>query len=84
MKLIADDLNDNVNKQLYFTHISMNFDTDDYGTNISNNSKNDSHIQDQDNLQKELSEIEETTHKLNKLTSDIKKDLLNHEKELSK
>ena len=83
MKLIADDLNENVNKQLYYTHLSMNFETDEYGTNNSNYSRNNSDQDiEKDNLQKELSEIEETTHKLNKLTTDIKKDLINHEKEL--
>jgi hypothetical protein len=84
MKLIADDLNENVNKQLYYTHLSMNFETDEYGTNNSYNSRNNSYNQDieKDNLQKELSEIEETTHKLNKLTTEIKKDLINHEKEI--
>jgi hypothetical protein len=90
MKLLVDDLNNNLEKQLHFTQSNMDFLMEDYDGNNSNRSarerkrKEDVLLQDthRDNAEKELHELEKTINTLEKLTTELTNCINDQEKDL--
>jgi septal ring factor EnvC (AmiA/AmiB activator) len=90
MKLLVDDLNKNLERQLHYTHTNMNFLMDDYDSNNSSRTarerkmREDILLQDthRDNAEQELHELEKTINTLEKLTSDVNNNINRQEKDL--
>jgi hypothetical protein len=90
MKLLVDDLNKNLEKQLHFTTSNMDFLLEDYDNNSSNKSarerkrKEDILLQDinRDNAEKELHDLEKNIHLLENLTAELTTSINKQEKDL--
>jgi hypothetical protein len=90
MKLLVDDLNKNLEKQLQFTQTNMDFLMDDYDSGVSSRSarerkmREDILLQDvhRENAEKELHELEKTINTLENLTAELTNNINRQEKDL--
>lgn len=90
MKLLVDDLNKNLEKQLHFTTSNMDFLMEDYDTSTSSKSarekkrKEDILLQDikREDAEKELHELEKTINTLENLTAELTTSINKQEKDL--